>query len=159
MAATYAAWPMRRPSAVGGGLTGSFEHGFDTNGMISILDWRICHEVVQAGFDRTSLLFARAIPCASLLLRSQRLIQRTAASPARATLPSRVAATGRADRLVPGRFGCADPRSLDVSNRDRRGGPLDAKSSRPERGKAGQRGRQTALGPERKGPHPISLGS
>src|SRR5260370_41196010 len=105
-----------------------FQHGFDTKGMIPILYWRICHEVVQAGFDPTSLFFACAIHCASRFFRSYGPIQRTAAHAARATFPSRAAATRRADRLVPERPRGADSRGVNVSGRDCRGGPLDAKS-------------------------------
>src|SRR5260370_20087048 len=105
-----------------------FRHGFDTKGMIPILYWRIFYEVVQAGLDPTSLLFARAIHRSSRVSRSCRPIQRTAAIGTRETVPSRVAATRRADRLVPGRARCADSRCFHLSYRDRRGGPLDAKS-------------------------------
>src|SRR5713226_6221630 len=52
-----------------------FQHGFDTKGMIPILYWRICHEVVQAGFDPTSLLFACAIHCAGRVFRSYGPVQ------------------------------------------------------------------------------------
>src|SRR5882724_6138558 len=109
-----------------------FQHGFDTKGMIPILYWRICHEVVQAGFDPTSLLFACAIHCASRVFRPYGPIQRTAATAARATFPSRAAATRRADRLVPGRPRCADSRRFHLSNRDCRGGTVDAKSFQSE---------------------------
>src|SRR5436309_423858 len=136
-----------------------FEHGFATNEMLSILYWRICHEVVQAGFDPTSLLFACAIYCASRVFRTYGPIQRTTANAARATFPSRTAATRRADRLVPGRPRCAGSCGINLSGRDCRGRPLDAKSFRPQGRKVGQGSRQTALGPERKGPHAISLGS
>src|SRR5712692_2251876 len=109
-----------------------FQRGFDTKGMIPILYWRIYHEVVQAGFDPTSLLFACAIHCASRVFRSYGPIQRTVANFARATVPSRVAATCRADRFVPGRARCAGSRGVNVSGRDCRGGPLDAKSFEPQ---------------------------
>src|SRR5713226_9014041 len=111
-----------------GGPMKFVEHRFRTNGMISILYWRICHEVVQAAFDPTSLLFACAIRCASRLVWSHEPIQRTVSNSARATVAARVAATGRADCLVPRCLGRTDPRSLDLSNADCRGGPLDAKS-------------------------------
>src|SRR5216684_4431258 len=109
-----------------------FEHGFETSEMVSILYWRICHEVVRAGFDPTSLLFACAIHCASRVFRSCGPIQRTITDSARATFSSRAAATRRADRLVPGRPRCADSRCFHLSYRDRRGGPLDAKSFQPQ---------------------------
>src|SRR5713226_6100379 len=115
-----------------GGLMKFVEHRFRTNGMISILYWRICHEVVQAGFDPTSLLFACAIHCASRVFRSYGPIQRTVTDSARATVSSRAAATGRADRLVPGRPRCADSRRFNLSGADCRGGPLAAKSFRPQ---------------------------
>src|SRR5437870_9457874 len=95
-----------------------FEHGFATNEMLSILYWRIFYEVVQAGFDPTSLLFACAIHCASGVFRSYGPIQRTAAHAARTTFSSRAAATRRADRLVPGRPRCAGCRGVNVSGRD-----------------------------------------
>src|SRR5712692_10931490 len=95
-----------------------FRHGFDTKGMIPILYWRIFYEVVQAGFDPTSLFFACAIHCASRVFRSYGPIQRTAAHAARATFPSRAAATRRADRLVPGRTRYEDYRGDNVSGRD-----------------------------------------
>src|SRR5712692_5993539 len=107
-------------------------HGFETKEMVSILYWRICHEIIQAGFDLTSLLFACAIHCASRVVWSHGPIQRTAANAARATFLSRAAATGRADRLVPGRSGCADSRCFHLSGGDCRGGPLDAKSFQPQ---------------------------
>src|SRR6266853_3386661 len=98
------------------------ENRFRTNGMISILYWRICHEVIQAGFDPTSLFFTCAVHCASRLVWFHEPIQRTVAHSARSTVAARVtaraAATGRADRLVPGCLGRTDPRSLDLSNRD-----------------------------------------
>src|SRR6266852_1535593 len=109
-----------------------FRHGFDTKGMIPILYWRIWHEVVQAGFDPTSLLFACAIHCASRVFRSYGPSQRTVTDAARATFPSRAAATGRADRLVPGRPRCAGSCVVNLSGRDCRGGPLDAKSFQPQ---------------------------
>src|SRR5713226_7518249 len=115
-----------------GGLMKFFEHRFRTNGMISILYWRICHEVVQAGFDPTSLLFACAIHCASRVFRSYGPIRRTITGFARQTVPQRVAAAGRADRLVPGRPRCAGSRGVNLSGRDCRGGPLDAKSFQPQ---------------------------
>src|SRR5260370_1192751 len=115
-----------------GGLMKFVEHRFRTNGMISILYWRICHEVVQAGFDPTSLLFACAVPCASRVFRSYWPIQRAAANATHATIPSRAAATRRPDRLVPRRPRCADSRRFYLSNRDCRGGPLDAKSFQPQ---------------------------
>src|SRR6266849_2153400 len=105
---------------------------FDTKGMIPILYWRICHEVVQAGFDPTSLLFACASHCASRVFRSYRPVQRTAATAARATFPSRAAATRRAGRPLPRRPRCADSRRFHLSNRDCRGGPLDANSFQPQ---------------------------
>src|SRR5712664_2772817 len=108
------------------------EHGFKTYEMVSILYWRICHEVVQAGFDLTSLLFACAIHGASRVFRSHGPIQRTAAIAARATVSSRAAATGRADRLVSGRPRCAGSRRFHVSSGDCRGGSLDAKSFQPQ---------------------------
>ncbi len=86
--------------------------------MIPILYWRICHEVVQAGFDPTSLLFACAIHCASRVFRSYGPIQRTITDSARAIFPSRAAATRRADRLVPRRPRCAGSRGVNVSKRD-----------------------------------------
>src|SRR5713226_3433242 len=101
-----------------------FEHWFATNEMLSILYWRICHEVVQAGFDPTSLLFACAIHCASRVFRTYGPVERATANTARATLPSRAAATRRADRLVPRRARCADSRRFHLSNRDCRGGAL-----------------------------------
>src|SRR5258708_30665508 len=109
------------------------ENRFRTNGMISILYWRICHEVVQAGFDPSSLFFSCAVQCASRLVWSHEPIQRTVADSARARVTARAAATGRADRLVPGCLGRTDPRRLDLSNRDSRGGPLEAKSFQPSR--------------------------
>src|SRR6266566_2763223 len=45
---------------------------------------------------------------------------------------ARAAATCRSDRLVPRRTRCADSRRLHLSNRDCRGGPLDAKSFEPQ---------------------------
>src|SRR6266851_5321341 len=109
-----------------------FQHGFDRNGMIPILYWIICHEVVQAGFNLTSLLFACAIHCASRVFRSYEPIQRTAASPTRATVSSRVVATCRPDRLVSGRPRCSDSRGFHLSDRDCRGGPLDAEPFQPQ---------------------------
>src|ERR1700746_3558916 len=106
------------------------ENRFGTNGMISILYWRIFHEVIQAGFDPTSLFFTCAVHCASQLVWFHEPIQRTVAHSARSTVAARAAATGRADRPVPGCLGRTDPRSRDLSNRDSRGGPLDAKSYR-----------------------------
>src|SRR5437899_4217441 len=117
-----------------------FEHGFATNEMLSILYWRICHEVVQAGFDPTSLLFACAIHCASRVFRSHGPSQRTVTDAARATFPSRAAATGRADRLVPGRPRCTGSRRVHLSSGDCRGGPLAAKSFQPQECRAGTRG-------------------
>src|ERR1700680_3559852 len=104
-----------------------FQHGFDTKGMIAFLYWRICHEVIQKGFDPNYLLFACAIHYASRVFRSYGPNQRTAANTGRATFPSRAAATRRADRFVPGRPRRADSRGVNVSGRDCRGGPLDAK--------------------------------
>src|SRR6266478_7525100 len=109
----------------------SLQHAFGANGMISILYWRICHEVIQAAFDPTALLFACAIHCASRFLWSHEPIQRTVTNSAGATVTARVAATGRADRLIPRCFGRTDPRSLDLSNADCRGRPLAAESFRP----------------------------
>src|SRR5712692_11022400 len=115
-----------------GGLMKFFEHRFRTNGMISILYWRICHEVVQAGFDPTSLLFACAIHCASRVFRSYGPIRGTITGFARQTVPQRVAATCGADCLVPGRPRCADPCGVHLSSGDCRGGPLDANSYRAQ---------------------------
>src|SRR3981189_709666 len=109
-----------------------FNHGLEANEMVSILYWRICHEIIQAGFDLTALLFACAIHCASGVFRSYGPIQRTATGSARATFASRAAATGRADRVVPGRPRCADSRCFYLSGGDCRGGPLDAKSFQPQ---------------------------
>src|SRR5229473_2694450 len=109
------------------------EHRFRTNGMIPILYWRICHEVVQAGFDPTSLLFACAIHCASRVFRSYGPIRRTITGFARQTVPQRVAATCGADCPLPGRPRCSDPGRFYLSDRDCRGGPLDATAFRPQR--------------------------
>src|ERR1700736_1478738 len=109
-----------------------FEHGFETSEMVSILYWRICHEAVQAGFDPTSLLFACAIHCASRLLLSGQSIRPTPTSCACPTVPSGVAATGPADRLVPGRPRRTDTRRFHISNRDCRGGPVDRTAFRPQ---------------------------
>src|SRR5260370_12283822 len=108
------------------------EHSFDIKEMILILYRKIAKEAVKAGFNSTSLLFACAIHCASRISRSCGPIQRTAGTAARATFPSRVAATRRPDRLVPGRPRCADSRRFHLSHRDCRGGPLDAKSFQPQ---------------------------
>src|SRR6266849_6292315 len=86
-----------------------FQHGFDTKGMIPILYWRISHEVVQAGFDPTSLLFACAIHCASRVFRPYGPIRRAVTGFARQTVPQRVAATCGADCLVPRRPRFTDP--------------------------------------------------
>src|SRR6267142_3967038 len=110
----------------------AFNHGFETNEMVSILYWRICHEIIEAGFDLTSLLFACAIHCASRVFRSCGPVQRTVTGSADATSPSRAAATGRADRVVPGRPRCAGSRRFHLSCGDCRGEPLDAKSFQPQ---------------------------
>src|SRR6266478_6418700 len=114
------------------GLMKFLEHWFDTKGMNSILYWRICHEVVQAGFNPTSLLFACAVHCASRLFRSCGPIQRTVTDCARATFPSRVAATRRPNRLVPGRPRCTGSRGVHLPSGDCRGGPLDAEPFQPQ---------------------------
>src|SRR6267154_5417874 len=95
-----------------------FEHWFDIKRVVSILYWRVCYEVIETGFNFTSLLFAFAIHCASRVFRSHGPIERTAATAARATVSSRTAATRGADRLVPRRTGCADSRCFYLSNRD-----------------------------------------
>src|SRR6267143_3955278 len=107
-------------------------HGFETKEMVAVLYWRICHEVIQAGFDLTSLLFACAIHCASRVVWSHGPIRRTVAGSARRTFPSRTAATRRADRLVPRRPRCAGSCSVTLSGRDCRGGSLDAESFQPQ---------------------------
>src|SRR5216684_7978694 len=72
-------------------------------------------------------------------------IQRTATNSVGATVTARVAATvtavGRTDCLVSRCIGRKDPRSLDLSNADRRGRPLDAKSFQPQGRRAGKRTR------------------
>src|SRR5260370_38510014 len=103
-----------------------FEHWVDITRIISILYWRVCYEVVQAGFNFNSLLFSYAIHCASRIFRSYGPIQRTDTDAARATISSRAAATRRSDRSVPGRASGADSRGLDVPGCDCRGGPGDA---------------------------------
>src|SRR5260221_11179863 len=96
-----------------------FEHWFDIKRVVSILFRRVCYEVIQTGFNFTSLLFAFAIHCASRVFRSHGPNERTAATAARAAVSSRTAATRRADRLIPGRTGCEDARALYLSNRNR----------------------------------------
>src|SRR5258708_4773252 len=111
------------------GLMKFLEDWFDIKGMISILCWRICHEVVQAGFNPTSLLFACAIHCASRIFPSYGPIQRAAG---RATFPSRVSATRCPNRLVPGRPRCTGSRGVHLPSGDCRGGPLDAEPFQPQ---------------------------
>src|SRR5467141_4040360 len=114
-----------------------FEYWFVIKKMVSILYWRMCHEVFQAGFNLTSLFFACAIHCAGRILRSYGSRQR-AVGPARATFPSRAAATRGADRLVPGRTRCADTRRFHISHPVCGGGSVDADRFKPQGGRAGK---------------------
>src|SRR6266404_2825915 len=98
------------------------------------------YEVVQAGFDRSSLRLTCAVHCASRVLWPQRprrrAIQRPSQQPgtssAGETVATGIAADCCTDRVVSGRFGVADPGRFDVSNADCRGGTLDAKTFQSE---------------------------
>jgi hypothetical protein len=126
-----------------------FKTGLTPMEDLILLYWRICHEVIQAGFDLTSVLFACAIHCASRVFRSDGPIQHTGTDAARATVPARAAATRCPDRFIPGRSRCADSRGVNVSGRDCRSGSLDAKSFQAQGRRVGKRSRQAVLGPER----------
>src|SRR5260370_39927426 len=84
------------------------------------------YEVVQAGFDRSSLRLTCAVHCASRVLWPQRprrrAIQRPSqqpgTSPARDTVASGIAAACSTDRVVSGRIGAPGPGTFTVSDAD-----------------------------------------
>src|SRR5207245_1626247 len=89
-------------------------------------------ELIKTDFGRPAQLFACAIYGASRLVHLRKPVRPATTRSGRGADPARAAATCRSDRLVPRRTRCADSRRLHLSNRDCRGGPLDAKSFEPQ---------------------------
>src|SRR5207253_5908641 len=137
----------------------NFEPGREQDGLKFYWSNENEDELIKTDFGRPAQLFACAIYGASRLVHLRKPVRPATTRSGRGADPARAAATCRSDRLVPRRTRCADSRRLHLSNRDCRGGPLDAKSFEPQGRRVGERGRQTGLGSQRKGYDAIPVGS
>src|SRR5260221_8850860 len=127
------------------------------------------HEVVETESRVTCFQFPRVDHCAWMVCRRGGSSHGTAGvagcaaafrkdGAGRADVARNFGSDRRTDRIVPGRAGCAGPRSLDLPDRSRGSRPMDATAFRPDGRGTRPSGRSENLGSQRKGSDAVPVG-